>query len=233
MSDNDESLGVGDITNSSPQIPQDFFNYRNEWSRSAFDFPHRFAIHYSYEVPWFRSGSLNTAVMRQIFHGWSLSGFSDLQSGQPFTIRTGVDTAGTGTAGPHRPTYNPGGTITLDPVTGDYRTFVTPIDGTGIVSTFLGTNRLPLANSQAFPVPVGNLGRNTFRGPGTVLTNLTTQKTFSVTERWKILFRADFINAFNHRNFKNPTVTMSSPIFGQNTTDPGGRTMLLSLKVKF
>ena len=41
LSDNDESLGVGDITNSSPQVPQDYKNYRNEWSRSVFDRPHR------------------------------------------------------------------------------------------------------------------------------------------------------------------------------------------------
>jgi hypothetical protein len=43
----------------------------------------------------------------------------------------------------------------------------------------------------------------------------------------------DFINAFNHRNFGNPVSIMSSPIFGQNTSGPGGRSMLGSLKIKF
>ena len=103
-SDNDESLGVGDITNSSPQIPQDFFNYRPEWSRSAFDVPHRLAFYYHYQIPWLAGGS---RMMRHIFAGWNLGGYADFQSGQPFTIRTNVDTGGTGTAGPHRPNWNP------------------------------------------------------------------------------------------------------------------------------
>jgi len=234
LSDNDESLGVGDITNWSPQIPQDYFNYKNEWARSAFDVPHRFALHFAYDVPWFSAPALNSPVMKRIFRGWSLNGFTDYQSGQPFTIRTGVDTAGTGTAGPHRPSYNPGGQIALDPVTGDWRTFTTPINGTGIVSTFLASNGTPLANSQAFPLPTDNLGRNTFRGPGLQFTNATVIKTIPITERWNAQLRCDFINAFNHRNFYNPTATMASPVFGQNTLrDPGGRTMLLSLKLKF
>ena len=109
-------------------------------------------MYVDYQVPWFKSAALNSAVMKRVFTGWRLDGFTDFQSGQPFTIRTGVDTAGTGTAGPHRPSYNPGGTIKLDPVSGDYRTFTTPINGTGIVTTNLGTNGLPLASSQAFPL---------------------------------------------------------------------------------
>jgi hypothetical protein len=144
-----------------------------------------------------------------------------------------VDTHGTGTPAPHRPSYNPNGTISLDPVHANYRTFTTPITGAGIVNTFLGTNNLPLANSQAFPVPSSNLGRNTFRGPGIYLWNLSALKNIDITERWKVQLRADWINAFNQRNFGNPVSTMNSPIFGQNTTDPGGRTMLLMLKIRF
>ncbi|HYM10868.1 MAG TPA: carboxypeptidase regulatory-like domain-containing protein [Bryobacterales bacterium] len=233
MSDNDESLGVSAITNWSSQVPQDFFNYRSEWSPSAFDVTQRFAIYYSYDVPWFSAPGLNRAVVKQIFQGWTLSGFTDYQSGQPFTIRTGVDTYGTGSASA-RPFYNPGGTIAFDPVTGNYRTFTTPVSGAGIVTSFLGSNGVPLANTATFPAGPANLGRNTFRGPGTELYNITAAKTFNVTERWRIRLRADWINAFNHRNFGNPVATMNSPIFGQNTlVDPGGRTMLLSAKVSF
>jgi outer membrane receptor protein involved in Fe transport len=229
FSDNDESLGVGAITNSSPQIPQDFKNYRNEWSRSAFDVPHRVAFYYSWDLP----GIKRNPILRHATDGWKFNGFTDFQSGQPFTIRTGVDTAGTGTPAPHRPSYNPSGTITLDPVTGNYRTFTTPINGTGIVVTPLAANGIPLANSRAFPVGADNLGRNTFRGPGIQLTNLSVAKEFAITERWKVGIRADWINTFNTRNFGNPVSTMNSPIFGQNTTDPGGRTMLMSARIKF
>jgi hypothetical protein len=228
MSDNDESLGVADISNSTPNVPQDYFNYRNEWSLSVFDRPHRFVVHYNYDIPGARTFS--NPVLRQVLGGWSLNAFHEWQSGQPFTIRTGVDTGGTGTTAPHRPDYNPGGAITPDPVTENLRTFTTPINGTGIVVTALGSNGLPLANSK---IGGGNLGRNTFRGPGFISTNLSLGKTFEITERWRVRLKSDFINAFNQRNFGNPIATMNSASFGQNTTDPGGRTMLVSAKIIF
>ena len=144
FSDNDEPFGANDVVTSSPQVPQNFFNYRNEWSRSAFDRPYRFAIHYLYDIPWFNSA----AALRPIFGGWQIAGFTEFQSGQPFTIRPGVDTVGTLSAGfPGRPNYNPNGIMTKDPVTGDLRTFTIPTNGTGVVVAPLGPNGI-LANSM-------------------------------------------------------------------------------------
>lgn len=141
---------------------------------------------------------------------------SEAQSGQPFTILTGVDTYGVGSTAA-RPDYNPNGTLTLDPVSHDLRTFSTPLNGTGTAVTHLGANGLPLANSQ---VRFGNLGKNTFRGPGLDNQNFTLIKRFPITERVGIQVRAEFFDVFNHRNFGNAVVNMSSPSFGQNTSDP-------------
>lgn len=230
-SDNDESLGVGDITNSSPQIPQNFFNYRSEWSRSVFDRPHRVVAYWSYDVPWIKSSASWNKVGKQVFGGWQVSGLVDAQSGQPFTIRTGVDTNGIGSATPARPNLNQGGAFTGDPVSGDLRTFTMPINGTGLLTTTLNSQTgIPLANSSAV---FGNLGRNTFRGPKFVNWNAALFKNIAIKERWKVQLRSDFINAFNQYNFGNPVATMNSPIFGTNTTNPGNRTMLMSLKVLF
>jgi outer membrane receptor protein involved in Fe transport len=235
MSDNDESLGVGDITNSSPQVPQDFLNYRSEWSRSVFDRPGRFSVYYNYQIPWFSHGALGGRAGRYAFGGWSLTGFTEWQSGQPFTIRTGVDSGGIGTTAPARPDYNPGGVLIKDPVSGDLRTFTIPTNGTGIVVTALNASGSPLANTRPGG---GNLGRNTFRGPGFTNWNFSLAKTFGLTERINLGVRADWINMWNHRNFGNPVATMSSPAFGTNiatgaATDPGGRTMLFSGRVRF
>lgn len=231
FSDSDEFLGVAGLSNLSPQIAQDYRNYRNEWSRSAFDRPQRFAIHWNYQVPWFTRGWTNSTVARHIFSGWQSSGFYDIQSGQPFTIITGVDTFGFGANGSARPDYNPGGAFTRDPVSGDLRTFRIPIDGSGIVTTQLNSvTRVPLANSR---VQVGNLGRNTFRGPIFPNWNLSLGKKFTVTERFNVLFRADFVNAFNQRAFAPPVNIMSSLNFGENTSNPGSRSVLGVLKVQF
>jgi outer membrane receptor protein involved in Fe transport len=229
MSNNDESLGVGAITAGSPQIPQNFNDYHSEYALSAFDRPNRYVLFFNYETPWFKSGFLGKGAIKRVFGGWTLNGFTEAQSGQPFTILTGVDSYGVGSTAA-RPDYNPGGTITLDPVSHGYRTFTTPLNGTGIVQTPLGPSGLPLADSR---VQFGNLGKNTFRGPSLDNQNFTLIKRVAITERAGLQFRAEFFDIFNHRNFGNPVSNMSSPSFGQNTSDPGGRQILLSGRVTF
>jgi outer membrane receptor protein involved in Fe transport len=234
FSDGDELIsGVEDITLSSPAVPQDFFNFKNEWSRSVFDRPHRFVVHYVYEVPWF-SSAWATGALSRIFAGWEISGFTEAQSGQPFTIRTGADTVGT-TAGPGnqpgRPNFNPGGVFIKDQVTDDLRTFTIPLNGTGIVTAPFSANTI-LANSMAGG---GNLGRNTFRGPSFQQWNASLMKRIAIKENLQIQLRSDFINLWNHNNFPNPEARMSSPNFGRNTAKliSDSREILFSAKIKF
>jgi hypothetical protein len=230
MDNNSESLGVGAITTGSPQIPQDFFNVRPEWSLSAFDRRHRLVANFVYEVPAPPGEFFKHGFGRQVFGGWEISGVVTRQAGQPFTILTGVDSNGNGTATGDRPNYNPGGTLTLDPVTGNFRTFTSPLVG-GQFIVPIGSNGLPLANSLGN----GNLGRNTFRAPGFYNSDLSVQKNFFMPwgETHRLLLRADFLNAFNQDNYGRPTVSMSSPDFGKNLNNWGTRTITLSLKYKF
>ena len=97
---------------------------------------------------------------------------------------------------------------------------------------------LPAANTPlASTSPKGgNLGRNTFRGPGLTQWNVSVAKSFSLTELFKLQVRSDFVNLFNHRNFGNPENRMAAPTFGQNTRDQVatfGRQMLLSAHITF
>ena len=230
FSDNDEPLQIKDIVLSSPQVPQDFFDYRNDWSRSVFDRPHRFVVHYSYEIPWFQSRSGTWAIAGRVFSNWRISGVTEWQSGQPFTVRTGVDSGGSGVPIGWRPDYNANGIFEKDPVEGNLRTFKSPITGEGIFLTPLTSGGLPLSNSMPHG---GNLGRNTFRGPAFLNWTFSLAKRIPVSERVGLQLRADWFNLWNHRNFGNPVATMSSPAFGTNTTNPGGREMLLSIKISF
>jgi hypothetical protein len=206
--------------------PQDYLDYRPEYGRSLLDRPHRFVVHYSWQIPSLTSYRL----LRTLVQGWQLSGYSEWQSGEPFTVTTGVDSNGDSINNTDRPNSNPGGSITLDPVTGDWRTFRTPLDGSGIFVTPLGTAGLPLANS----VPKGgNLGRNIFRAPAYTSWSLDLAKSFRVTERMHLQVRASSTNLFNHRNFGPPVAAMSSLTFGTNTSDPGSRVVLLGAKIQF
>jgi len=230
LSDNDESLGVGAITGGSPQIPQDFFNVQAEKGLSAFDRKHRLVANFIYEVPTFSSDFFKHGVGRQIFGGWELSGIITRQSGQPFTILTGVDTNGNGGGG-DRPNFNPNGTLVLDPVTGDFRTFTSPLVGGQFIAT-LGNNGLPLVTGTGN----GDLGKNTFRAPGFYNTDLSVRKVFPLTSGeipHRLIFRADFLNAFNQDNYGRPVNSMTNPDFGKNLNNWGNRTITLSLKYSF
>jgi hypothetical protein len=237
-----EDLLIGDLllTGSSPANPQDFLDRRNEWARSALDRPHRFTVQYGYRIPGFENAE---PVLKHVLSGWQISGFTELQSGQPFTIRVGMDVLGNGlssAAAAGRPDYNPGGILTKDPVTGNLRTFVIPLDGTGIVTAPSVTN--PTTGAITFlknSMPKGgNLGRNTFRGPGFSNTNLSLSKRFSLPHELSLQLRGDFINVFNHDNFPNPDSNMSNitnGTFGTQTLTPltDARQVLLGAKIIF
>ena len=239
MSNNDESLGVGAITNSTPQAPQDTFQIFNEKSLSVFDRTHRLVANYIYEVP-SPGFAKDNGFLRQIFGGWQISGITTMQSGQPFTIVTGVDTNGNGSAVGDRPNFNPSGTITLDPVTGNFRTFtIDPTNPAFVVPRintantagpliFTGTGAI-----QANSLGNGNLGKNTFRGPGFWNTNLTLGKNFRLGENKEFKLSAAFLNAFNQDNYGNPTVNMNSVNFGRNLSDWGNRSIILGGKFSF
>jgi hypothetical protein len=230
----DSTATDGGIAASSPQVPQNYLNRGAEKARSVFDRPHRFTVHESYAIPFF-SGAAK--FLQLAFADWQVSGFTELQSGQPFTITVGADTLGSGTAVPGRPDFNPGGIMTADPVTGNFRTFVIPLDGTGIVTAPHVTNTTTGAVTflkNSMPAG-GTLGRNTFRGPGYSNTNVSLMKRFKLPKETTLEVRGDFLNFFNHDNFQNPVSNMSSANFGKNIFVPltDARQVLLGAKFRF
>ena len=240
MSNNDESLGVAAITNSTPQAPQDTLQLSNEKSLSVFDRTHRIGASYLYEVP-APGFAKDNGFLRQVFGGWQISGITSMQSGQPFTIVTGVDTNGNGSAVGDRPNFNPNGVITRDPVTGDFRTFtidpnnpaflvprLQPAPNAAGPLVFTGTGAI-----QANSLGNGSLGKNTFRGPGFWNTNLSVAKNFRFGEGRNFRITADFLNAFNQDNYGNPTANMNSANFGRNLNNWGNRSITLGGKFSF
>ena len=86
---------------------------------------------------------------------------------------------------------------------------------------------------------MGNLGRNTFVGPGVFETDMTLSKTFRVTEQVKLKFDAAAFNLFNRTNFVLATAgggghnDIRDPLFGQAGGTIGARVMQFGLKLSF
>jgi len=70
--------------NSNSNNPLDM---RQQYGLAAFNRPHRAVISYVYDVPWKHEGG----ATGRLLSGWSISGVTTIQDGQPFTV---VDTAG-------------------------------------------------------------------------------------------------------------------------------------------
>ncbi|MBL8216969.1 MAG: TonB-dependent receptor [Bryobacterales bacterium] len=68
-----------------------------------------------------------------------------------------------------------------------------------------------------------------FKGPGAWGTDISVFKNFSVTERVRVRFTADFFNAFNHPNDATPDATTGLQDLTVQTNDP--RTIQFSLRL--
>jgi hypothetical protein len=62
------------------------------------------------------------------------------------------------------------------------------------------------------PSTIGNVGRNSLRGPAYFQLDMSGMKNFGITEKVKLQFRADMFNIFNHPNFTNVDTGICSSV---------------------
>jgi hypothetical protein len=85
----------------------------------------------------------------------------------------------------------------------------------------------------------GNLGRNTFVGPGYWTADMTLSKIFKITERVNMKFEAQGFNVFNRTNFVLATQgggahnKNTSANFGQAAGTLNARNMQFGVKLNF
>jgi hypothetical protein len=125
--------------------------------------------------------------------GWQLATIVQLQTGNPVNIITSNATLN-GVANTIRP------------------------DITGPV-TILGNVERWFDTSVFISQPrFGNLGRNLITGPGFSNTDFSIIKNTSIGERFRLQFRAEFFDLFNHANFGQPGNVVGSANFGRITS---------------
>ncbi|MBI3210185.1 MAG: carboxypeptidase regulatory-like domain-containing protein [Candidatus Solibacter usitatus] len=199
----------GGLTTTSSRTPVDGRNYRNERARSDFDQRHVFSTTSIYELPLGRGKkffSQANSFVNTFLGGWSINGIYTYQSGEPFSVRSGVLTANF--TSQSRAALKPGVAL--------------PQSQLQNKAGAVGPVYFPNADAFTFPNPgdVG-LGRNVFQGPSYWDLDAGITKGFQITERVKMVFRTELFNALNHPNFRNPrdassgTPAITSGLFGQ------------------
>lgn len=205
---------------------------------STFDMRHRATFNYIWALPFFRHGR---GLSRAVLAGWQLNGIWSFQSGShwtPFNPNRAFfkpTTPGACDSATFDPTHcvNTGGDYNLDGVANDRPN---AIAANVHPSHDQWTNGFNLPSSF-FSAPclgcIGNLGRNTFVGPGFWQADTSIFKNFSVSERCKLQFRAEAFNVFNHTNFYLGNNNISDPQFGQASGTANPRNLQFALKLAF
>jgi hypothetical protein len=198
----------------------DAYNLGGQRGRSDYNVAKRFTLDSVLDIPTPFSKGLGSRVLG----GWTLSGILILQSGQPFTVYTSA---------PY-----PGGDFNGDGF--DYDAPNTPSFG-----NYLSTSRSDyikgLFTPSQFPVPAlgreGNLGRNTFDGPGLANVNLNIQKSLHipwfVSEGAEVQLRGEVFNLFNRVNLVSPISNLSNPLFGKSTDQSLPRQVNFGVRLQF
>jgi hypothetical protein len=188
---------------SNVNLPNPYYNvYNPEWDRgnSDFDMRHAFSVAITYEVPGTHG---DNRALKGITSGWAVDNMFRANSSVPVNVTTGtVPVFGlwwNADAANQRPDVVPGKPLYL------------------YGSQYPGGKRI---NLDAFVNPAdtftqGNLPRNSLRGFGAWQEDMAIRRTFKLTERFSLLFRAEAFNLFNHSNFGDP----GSQSDGRNQTN--------------
>ncbi len=194
------SKSLTDATNDRDAIdvPQIRTNLHLERAVSRLDRPHVFVASYVYEIPTFHSGFAASGIGRMLLSGWEIAGITTAQSG--LALNRVVQGSTTVPARGTRPD------IVSDPLDS------IPANPTGGIP--YGFN--PLAFRTTLPGQIGNSPRSPFRFPSQFYTDANLTKNFNFSERYKLQFRAEFYNIFNHTMFNDVFQTIPDRL----PTDP-------------
>ena len=207
----------------------DVYNQGLNWGKSANDTRHITVINFIWEMPFFNANDTNKAL-RIIAGGWQLSGVTQFQTGTPFSIGTGDDYLGIGSA--NGKTWNLAG---APQYTGQFsnRTAAGNFeDGNFFFQRTLGG--APLATRPANGT-LPNQNRNSvgFNNPGFQNWNVALFKAFRITERQALTFRAEGFNFINHPNWNGVDSTPTAANFGKVTGKGSERNLQMSLRYSF
>jgi len=216
--DNASTIGGGAVV-----VAQNDQDLAAERGLSSFDQRHKFTGNFVYELP-FGTGKKwlnNQGAMKEIFGDWMWSGDFTIASGLPFTPRVLGDVSDI--------TQGLNGTLRAD------------IAGGATVGTC--PNGFPVGtincwfNSSAFVAPppgqFGNAQRNSIRGPGQLIFDMSVSKTLLAKDTRALELRIAANNVFNRPQFTTIDTVVNSPTYGQVISVGAMRRVTLSARFRF
>ena len=201
--------GAGNNLNGGTQGAQNVYNLGSEYGLSYLDATHRVSQAWTYELPVGRAkrfgGNMNK-IGDLAIGGWAINAVSVISSGFPLQIGQNNNN-GFVFAGGQRP--NATGSNPF--LSGSLSQYTDGAAGNAYLSkaAFFDASALTFGNVSR-TISTRSIGQNNW--------DMSLFKTFSVTERIKVTFRAEALNAMNHPYFRAPGTNVDSSSFGKITS---------------
>jgi hypothetical protein len=173
------------------------FNYQPILGRNrataGFNRTHNFHLAYVYEFPFGKGKKYATSgVAAQVLGGWQANGIIAIYSGSPFTVT--ADGTSLNSVGNQQ---------TAD--------LVGTVHKIGSLSEYYDVSAFAPITTARF----GTIGRNTLVGPGVINNDLSLFRDFTITEKYKLTFKAEAFNLTNTPHFGNPDGNVNDGSFMQ------------------
>jgi hypothetical protein len=209
-----KALDDGDSLNqttagNAPGLVSNPYNLAADKGLATYDARNVGVVNVLYDLPFGRRQAFARDVegwRDKLVSGWTVSSIVTAQSGFPFTPQLSYNPSNNGdTRNPVRPFLNPN--------------FTGPV--------ILG-NPNQWFNPAAFIAPpsasgfYGNVGRDTYIGPGLATWDFSVLKNTRIRESLNLQFRAEIFNLLNRANFNTPNLIVFTPPTATNTTGLSG-----------
>jgi len=220
MSDSTGYYGAWNNALSASAYWQNVYDQRSEYAPCYYDATHVLSSYAVYDLPIGRGklvGKNVNAVVNQVIGGWAVSPIVSFRTGWPLPVYGANDNSGT---------FGRGARANCS---GIPKITNTSISGIGVQW---------FTNSGQFTQPAaGTFGNcspqlDGLRSPRYTDVDMSVHKDFPVRERFRLQFRTDFINAFNHVQFNAPNMGLGSTM-GQITGAQPPRNIQLALKLYY
>lgn len=197
---------------------QNIYDPKDEWAPCFYDATHVLSAYAVYDLPIGKGKAIGkdmSPAANAVVGGWSINPIVSLHTGFPLALYDfSGDPSGTGSRGQRPDCNGPAHVFGRQPIsTGGFQWF----DATPYSSA-------PTGQFGTCAPALGSL-----RGPGYANFDISLQKNFQITERYRVQFRTDFLNAFNKVNLNAPGTALGTTM-GQITSSQDSRNIQFALK---
>jgi hypothetical protein len=223
---------------------ENIYNSRLDWGPCYYDQRHILSSYVTYQLPLGHGkqfGHDMNPALNAVIGNWEIGGIVSLHSGNSLTLNNFGGWGGDAGNADNTNGVNPQTLAGLPDCNGPVKTLGTKVNATG------GAGGAPAYIQWIDPSNVAPAALNTFgtctvgnvRGPAYADVDLSLHKNFLVTEKRRLEFRFEALNAFNHPVWTfaggpaNGSFDPGSPIFGRIVGSQGARELQFALKFYF